>query len=95
MFAEKRVPPSVRMYHVVPGPAIVEALTVIEVAADCFCTGDPLSLTVAVKLDVPLEVGVPEIVPVVAANVKPAGRLPDVIDHVYAGVPPLACNACE
>ena len=41
-----------------------------------------MSVTVAVKLDVPLEVGVPAITPVVAESVKPAGRLPDVIDHV-------------
>ena len=54
-----------------------------------------MSATVTVKLDVPLEVGVPETVPVVAARVKPAGRLPEVIDHVYAGVPPVACKTCE
>ena len=41
-----------------------------------------MSLTVAVKLDVPLVVGVPEMIPVVAARVSPAGRLPEVIDHV-------------
>ncbi len=54
-----------------------------------------MSLTVAVKLAVPLAVGVPEITPVVAAKVSPAGRPPDAIDHVYAGVPPFACNADE
>jgi hypothetical protein len=54
-----------------------------------------LSLTVAVNCDVPLADGVPEITPVVAASVRPAGKLPDEIDHVYAGVPPLACNAVE
>lgn len=47
------------------------------------------------KLDVPVDVGVPEITPVVAASVSPAGRLPDEIDHVYAGVPPVACIAAE
>jgi hypothetical protein len=41
-----------------------------------------LSLTVAVKLYVPPVVGVPEMMPVVAARVSPAGRLPEVIDHV-------------
>jgi hypothetical protein len=30
--------------------------------------------------------------PVVPANVSPGGRLPEVIDHVYAGVPPVACR---
>ena len=54
-----------------------------------------MSLTFAVKLDVPLVVGVPDTTPVVAARVNPAGRLPDVTDHVYAGVPPLACRAWE
>jgi hypothetical protein len=54
----------------------------MEVAADLVWTGEPLSLTIAVKLDVPLVVGVPEMIPVVAAKVSPAGRLPEVIDQV-------------
>jgi hypothetical protein len=85
----------VRIYHVVPGPVSAAATTVIEVVADWVCTGFPLSVTVAVKLDTPVTDAVPEIVPVVAARVNPAGRLPEVIDHVYAGVPPLARKACE
>ena len=67
----------------VPAPdAGVAAATTMEVAADFVWTGELLSLTVAVKLDVPLVVGVPEMMPVVAARVSPAGRLPDVIDQV-------------
>jgi hypothetical protein len=54
-----------------------------------------LSLTVAVKLEVPDAVGLPEMIPLVAARVSPAGRLPDLIDHVYAGVPPVADIAAE
>ena len=50
------------------------AATTIEVVADCVCMGEPLSLTVAVKLKVPLVVGVPEMMPVVAARVSPAGK---------------------
>lgn len=41
-----------------------------------------MSLTDAVKLNVPLVEGVPEMIPVVAAKVSPAGREPAVIDHV-------------
>jgi hypothetical protein len=37
---------------------------------------------VAVKLDVPLAVGVPEIRPVLEARLSPAGRLPEVMDQV-------------
>jgi hypothetical protein len=37
---------------------------------------------VAVKLVVPVTEGVPEITPVVATSVSPAGRLPVLIDHV-------------
>ena len=54
-----------------------------------------MSVTLTARLVTPVVVGVPEIVPVVAARVNPAGRLPDVIDHVYAGVPPLARKTCE
>jgi ABC-type thiamin/hydroxymethylpyrimidine transport system permease subunit len=68
---------------------------VIDVAADLVCAGLLLSLTVTVKLDVPFAVGVPEIAPLPAARVSPAGRLPEVTDQVYPGVPPLACSACE
>ena len=56
--------------------------TAIDIAADFVCVGLPLSLTVTVKLDVPVAVGVPEITPVAAARVTPAGRLPELIDHV-------------
>jgi hypothetical protein len=52
------------------------------VATDFVWAGLLLSLTVAVKLDVPLVEGVPEMIPVVAARVSPAGRLPAVIDQV-------------
>jgi hypothetical protein len=45
------------------------------------CGGFPASVTVAVKLDVPLAVGVPEIAPL-ADRLRPAGRLPEVIDQV-------------
>ena len=41
-----------------------------------------MSVTVVVKVEVPVAEGVPEMVPVVAARVRPAGRLPELIDHV-------------
>jgi len=71
------------MYQVTPGPGggAAAAMT-IEVAADFVWTGLPLSLTVTVKFEVPLVEGVPEMIPVVAARVSPAGRLPEVIDQV-------------
>jgi hypothetical protein len=56
--------------------------TTSTMLTDFVCTGLLLSLTVAVKFEVPVTVGVPEIVPVVAARVSPAGRLPEVIAHV-------------
>lgn len=70
------------MYQVVPVPPGAAAATVIEVAADLAWEGSLLSVTVAVKLEVPVAVGVPEIVPLVAARVNPVGRLPELIDHV-------------
>jgi hypothetical protein len=42
----------------------------------------PLSLTVAVKVDAPVDVGAPEMTPVVPARIRPAGRLPEVMDQV-------------
>jgi hypothetical protein len=68
------------------GEVTISALApiTIEVAAELVCAGLPLSLTANVKLDLefPTPVGVPEITPVEAARVSPAGRLPAVTDHV-------------
>jgi hypothetical protein len=47
------------------------------------------SVTVTVKLLVPVAEGVPEITPVLAVSDKPAGKDPELIDHVKGDVPPL------
>ncbi len=69
--------------------------TAMVIAVDAVCTGVLLSLTIAVKVDVPFPVGVPEIRPVEELSDNPAGSVPDAIDHVYVGVPPLACSDAE
>jgi hypothetical protein len=48
------------------------------------------SVTFAVKLNDPAVVGVPEIVPVAAASVRPAGSVPELMLQLYGVVPPLA-----
>lgn len=53
------------------------------------------SLTITVTLKLPLAVGVPETMPVVAPRESPAGRLPPVIDQVKGAVPPLVRNVLE
>jgi hypothetical protein len=58
------------------------AATTSESLTDWVCAGLPASVTVAVKLVVPLAVGVPEIRPVLVARLRPAGKLPALIDHV-------------
>jgi hypothetical protein len=45
---------------------------------------------VTLKENVPLAVGVPERAPVEGTRVRPAGRLPEVMLQVSAGVPPVA-----
>jgi hypothetical protein len=50
------------------------------------------SVTLAVKLNVPAVVGVPEITPVNAARLNPAGSVPELTLQLYGVVPPLACN---
>jgi hypothetical protein len=49
-----------------------EALKAVGVVESVACT---------VKLDVPAEVGFPEMIPVVGSRVTPPGRLPLAIDH--------------
>jgi hypothetical protein len=68
-----------------------DAATVIDSCTDAVCTGNPLSCTPTAKLEVPLAVGVPEITPL-GDNVSPAGKLPEITDHVYPGVPPVALS---
>jgi hypothetical protein len=80
--------------EIVNAEAAGAAMT-IERAIDLVCAGLPASVTVAVKLVVPLPLGVPEIRPVLAARVSPAGRLPAVMDQLYGELPPLACREFE
>ena len=51
------------------------------------------SVRATVKFEVPVKVpvGVPEITPALL-KVKPAGKLPAVLLHLYEGIPPLACR---
>lgn len=60
---------------------VVAAAIVMDVLKDLVWTGVLLSVTVAVKLNVPLAVGVPEIVPVAAATLSPVGKLPELTDQ--------------
>lgn len=46
------------------------------------------------KFAAPAAVGVPLITPA-GDNVRPAGGVPDVTDHVYGCVPPMAAKLCE
>lgn len=52
-----------------------------ESLTDCVCAGLPASVIVTVKLLVPVAVGVPEIRPVVVPRVRPAERLPELMDQ--------------
>jgi hypothetical protein len=46
------------------------------------------------KLELPAAAGVPEIAPPALID-NPAGRLPDVTDQLYGGVPPVAFTPAE
>jgi len=54
--------------------------------------GDSESFTCAVMVKVALAVGVPLSAPVAAFSVTPAGNAPEVIDHVYGVMPPVAAS---
>jgi hypothetical protein len=71
-----------------------EAATTIERTTDLVCADLLLSVTLTVKFDVPLAVGVPEIKPD-DEILSPTGRLPAVMDQLYGEVPPLACKEFE
>lgn len=50
------------------------------------------SVALMVKVEEPEAVGVPEIVPVEAFNVRPARRDPELMDQVYGAVPPATAR---
>jgi hypothetical protein len=52
------------------------------------------SFTCTVTVDVATLVGVPEKTPPLE-NVIPAGKVPEAIEYVYGGVPPLAPTVAE
>ena len=54
------------------------------------CAGEAESVALIVTLLVPAAVGVPEITPVLAPSVSPAGNEPTRTDQAIAPVPPLA-----
>jgi hypothetical protein len=66
--------------------------TILRFAVAVFAVGVSESVTVTVKFVVPEAVGVPEMAPVAALRVRPAGKLPVVTAHEYGVMPPVACN---
>ena len=84
--------------YVAPFCALLK-LAVVIVSADgamdrakafvCVCARVLASLTTTVKLLSPADVGVPARMPALL-RLRPTGRLPDINDHVYSCMPPLA-----
>ena len=61
---------------------VIEGEVAMVMPSAFVATRELASVTCTVKVLVPVPVGVPEITPVLDANVNPAGRLPAVMDHV-------------
>jgi hypothetical protein len=66
---------------IVNAEGVPDAIT-SESVTDFVCTGLDESATLKVKLVLPLAVGVPEMVPVVGARLRPAGSEPLVMDQM-------------
>jgi hypothetical protein len=73
--------PSLPEERLVDVIARLAAAIVSDSCADAVWAGDPLSETATVKVAVPPEVAVPEMLPE-DERVRPAGRLPEASDHV-------------
>jgi len=71
------------------------AATVKEMLAVAVCCTALESLTMTEIGKLPLAVGVPEMRPVLALRLSPAGRAPEVIDHTKGAVPPVAIRDFE
>ena len=60
---------------------VIEGEVAMVMLSVFVATRELASVTCTVKVLVPMPVGVPEIAPVLGANVNPAGKLPTVMDH--------------
>ena len=67
----------------------------VRLAAAVCAVGVLESVTLNVSEVEPGSVGTPLIKPVDEVSVKGLGNAPEVVDHVYGGVPPIAVSACE
>src|SRR5579883_2509388 len=88
VYAEPAVPFASEVVVTVSGATVTAMLS----GFDAVCP--VLSVTVAVKFEVPAVVGVPPMVPP-ELRLRPAGSVPAVTDHVYPPVPPLAASVAE
>ena len=74
--------------------ATVDPVTLIEQEAEAVPLPTPVpSATFAVKLNNPVEFGIPVIAPVTGFRVSPPGSAPGPIENVYGNTPPLPSNA--
>ena len=73
---------------------VVAVMVMLRFAVAVFWVGVSESVTVTVKLIVPVTfpLGVPEITPVVAFKLSPAGKLPVVTAQVSGVIPPVAAS---
>jgi hypothetical protein len=69
-----------------------EGAALTMMVSDLVAVSALASVTLTVKVLVPVPAGVPEITPVVEASANPAGKVPEVTDQLYGVVPPVAAS---
>ncbi len=69
-----------------------DSATVRDVDKDLVTTGLDESFTVTVTGKLPPIVGIPVMMPVLAARLSPAGSFPAVIDQLNGDLPPIAVS---
>jgi len=67
-------------------------MVMLSVCVAVCAVGVVESVTCTVKFELPVALGVPEMAPVDAAKVNPAGNDPELTLQVYGDVPPLAAS---
>jgi hypothetical protein len=68
----------------------MEGATLTVILSDFEAVSELASVTRTVKLLVPDPLGVPEITPAAGASASPTGKVPEMIDQLSGGVPPVA-----
>jgi hypothetical protein len=95
VYAVPCVPFDSELVVMLTADVVLESTVMLRAWVAVWAVGVVESVTFTVKLNVPAEVGVPEITPLDAVKLSPGGRRPELMLQVYGVTPPVAVKVAE